>query len=182
MIPALLLDRDGVIIENRPNYVRSWADVEIYPQALKALAMIYHSPYKIVIVTNQSAVGRGMVSFAEVHHINNLLIQEITRAGGRIDGIYICPHTPQDNCTCRKPKPGLLRQAAHDLSLDLLHSIMIGDALSDLQAGDSAGIPRLALVATGRGKSQIPLLKYSTLQNYEIFDTLTDAVQTLILS
>ncbi|MEN4098361.1 MAG: HAD-IIIA family hydrolase, partial [Anaerolineaceae bacterium] len=119
VFPALFLDRDGVIIENRHDYVRSWADVDIYPQALNALAMIHHIPYKIIIVTNQSAVGRGMVNSAEVNHINNRLVEQITRAGGRIDGVYTCPHLPQDNCTCRKPKPGLIYQAAADLSLDL---------------------------------------------------------------
>lgn len=182
MYPALFLDRDGVIIENRHDYVRSWADVDIYPQALTALAMIHHIPYMIIIVTNQSAVGRGMVNSAEVNHINNRLVEQITRAGGRIDGVYICPHLPQDNCTCRKPKPGLIYQAAADLSLDLARSILIGDALSDLQAGESAGIPCLALVTTGRGKSQIQLLKYSVIQNLKIFDNLSDAVQKLLLS
>lgn len=182
VFPALFLDRDGVIIENRHDYVRSWADVDIYPQALNALAMIHHIPYKIIIVTNQSAVGRGMVNSAEVNHINNRLVEQITRAGGRIDGLYTCPHLPQDNCACRKPKPGLIYRATEDMSLDLARSILIGDALSDLQAGESAGIPCLALVTTGRGKSQIPLLKYSSLLNYQIFDTLSDAVHTLLLS
>jgi D-glycero-D-manno-heptose 1,7-bisphosphate phosphatase len=182
MYPALLLDRDGVIIENRSTYVRSWSDVEIFPQALHGLSLIKNSPYKIAIVTNQSAVGRGLVDLSEVHRINDRLIQAIQAAGGRIDGVFICPHTPQDNCDCRKPRPGLLLQAARELSLDLSHSIMIGDALTDLQAGAAAGIPTLALLLTGRGADQAAHLPTNQLSPYSIFDTLLDALKALVLS
>jgi D-glycero-D-manno-heptose 1,7-bisphosphate phosphatase len=180
MYPALFLDRDGVIIENRSNYVRSWNDVEIFPQALEALSCIYHSPYKIVIVTNQSAVGRGLVNIQEVHHINNRLMSEIQQAGGRVDGVFICPHAPQDNCDCRKPRPGLLLAASTSLSLDLQCSIMIGDAFSDLLAGSAAGIPRLALVKTGRGLEQLELPEASSLAHYSVFDNLLTALKVLI--
>ena len=112
MFPAIFLDRDGVIIENVPAYVRSWADVSIFPQAVQALVRLNHSPYKIVIVTNQAGIGKGLFSQAEAESINQRLIGEIERAGGRIDGVFMCPHTPNDGCDCRKPKPGLFMQAA----------------------------------------------------------------------
>jgi D-glycero-D-manno-heptose 1,7-bisphosphate phosphatase len=182
MVPALLLDRDGVIIENRSTYVRSWADVEIFPQALQALSFVKNSPYKIIIVTNQSAVGRGLVDLEEVNRINDRLIREINRAGGRIDGVFVCPHAPQDNCTCRKPQPGLLLEAARTMSLDLPRSIMIGDALSDLQAGKAAGISRLVLVKTGRGIEQASLLKASSLMQFCIYGDLFDALQALFMT
>jgi D-glycero-D-manno-heptose 1,7-bisphosphate phosphatase len=182
MYPALLLDRDGVIIENCSNYVRSWSDVEIFPQALRGLSLIKNSPYKIVIVTNQSAVGRGLVELSEVHRINDRLIRAIQIAGGRVDGVFICPHTPQDNCDCRKPRPGLVLQAARALTLDLSRSIMIGDAVTDLQAGAAAGITNLALVLTGRGADQAAHLPIGHLGSYSIFDTLSDALKTLIQS
>lgn len=180
MHPAIFLDRDGVIIENRASYVRSWTDVTIYPQALDALAMASSSPYKIVIVTNQSAVGRGIISREQAEDINTKLLKVIEQAGGRIDGVFMCPHDPQIECDCRKPQPGLLHQAANNLSLDLSRSVMIGDALSDLLAGQAAGIHQTILVRTGRGDSQSRLPETSYLKPYLIFETLADALAELI--
>lgn len=180
MYPAFFLDRDGVIIENRPSYVRSWADVAIYPQALDALARISASRYKIVIVTNQSMVGRGYVSLKTAWDINKRLVKVIEEAGGRIDRVFMCPHAPQEMCDCRKPKPGLLLQAQKTLSLDLSQSMMIGDALSDLHAGQAAGILQNILVRTGRGssQSQVPIPEY--LKPLQIYDTLADAIEKLV--
>ncbi len=115
MYPAIFLDRDGVIIENRPAYVRSWDDVEIYPFSLTSLARAAQAPYKFVIVTNQSAVGRGLLSEADLAQINRDLVNLIEGAGGRIDGVYVCPHAPEANCDCRKPRPGMITRAAAEL-------------------------------------------------------------------
>jgi D-glycero-D-manno-heptose 1,7-bisphosphate phosphatase len=153
--PAIFLDRDGVIIENRTEYVRSWGDVSFIPNVLAALASIRDVPYPIVIITNQSVVGRGMISLALAEEINDSIRNQIEAAGGRIDGIYMCPHTPEDHCLCRKPQPGLLLQAALELEIDLGHSMMIGDALTDLRAGHAAGVRELILVRTGLGANQI---------------------------
>lgn len=176
MYPAVFLDRDGVIIENRANYVRSWSDVSIYPQALTALAKLSHTPYKTIIVTNQSAVGRGLISLDEAQAINERLVQEISGAGGRIDRVYMCPHAPDAGCDCRKPKPGLLLRAQRELSLDMSRSLLIGDALSDLFAGDAACVPQVALVRTGRGATQAQLPAASSLGSLRIYDTLSSAV------
>ena len=177
MIPAIFLDRDGVIIENRPNYVRSWDDVFIYPQVLDALARASRSNYKIIIVTNQSVVGRGFISLEEAEMINRRLVNVIEEAGGRVDGVFMCPHHPDEWCACRKPKPGLLLKAAKSLSLDLSTSILIGDALSDLEAGKAAGISKLVLVRTGRGATQSSLIKINDLEeDVMVCDTLADAL------
>jgi len=178
--PALFLDRDGVIIENRANYVRSWDDVEIYPQALAVLARIRAIPYRIIVVTNQSAVGRGIISYSVAASINERLVEEIERANGRIDAVFMCPHAPEEACVCRKPEPGLLLQAAQALSIDLERSIMIGDALTDLEAGQAAGVGSLALVTTGRGAAQAQLPEMERLNQVAIFDTLADALAALI--
>ena len=180
MKPAIFLDRDGVIIENRLDYVRSWDDVEIYPQALGALVKISQSPYSIVIVTNQSAVGRGLIPLSTAQAINQGLVAEIERKGGRIDGVYMCPHTPWEGCDCRKPEPGLFLQAARDLSLDMSRSVMVGDALSDIIAARTAGIPRQALVQTGRGKEQAQLPEVASLQPLPMYETLTAALVDLL--
>jgi D-glycero-D-manno-heptose 1,7-bisphosphate phosphatase len=180
MQPALFLDRDGVIIENRENYVRSWEDVSFFPQALQALALASPTEFRIVIVTNQSAVGRGIISIDQALDINHKIVNEIERYGGRIDGIFMCPHAPQAGCDCRKPKPGLLFQAAEALSLDLQKSIMIGDALTDLAAGQAAGIPIRVLVMTGRGASQAQLPEVRDLEPFLTYRTLADALNRFI--
>jgi D-glycero-D-manno-heptose 1,7-bisphosphate phosphatase len=180
LYPAIFLDRDGVIIENRAQYVRSWEDVEIYPQALSALARIRDTPYKIIIVTNQSGVGRGLIPLETAATINDRLVQEIEKAQGRVDAILMCPHAPDENCACRKPKPGLLLQAAEQIPIDMSRSIMIGDALTDLEAGISAGISCVVLLRTGRGSKQAQLLDASRYYPLQIFDDLTAALATLI--
>lgn len=172
MHPALFLDRDGVIIENRDNYVRSWADVAIYPQALAALAWVSRFPVKIVIVTNQSAVGRGLVPLSTAQQINARLQEAIELAGGRIDGIYMCPHHPKDGCECRKPSPGMLLQAAEDLSLDLNRAALVGDALTDLLAAEAASVPVRVLVRTGRGRQQEQLPRAKALLPFWTHDSL----------
>lgn len=180
MQPAIFLDRDGVVIENRPGYVRCWADVAIYPQALAALAQVARESYKIVVVTNQSAVGRGLLSLAAAQEINERLARAIEAGGGRIDGIFMCPHAPEAACPCRKPRPGLLLGAAQALSLDLSRSILIGDALTDLAAGQAAGITRNVLVRTGRGLEQLQLPEVAGLRPFPVYDNLWDAVAALL--
>lgn len=182
MGPAIFLDRDGVIIENRDTYVRSWDDVYIYPQALQALAKFSKIPFHFVIVTNQSVVGRGIISKQDADAINIQLVKEIRLAGGRIDAVFMCPHAPSSDCSCRKPKPGLFYQAARALSLDLGNSIMVGDAFTDLIAAQVAGVGRLALVRTGRGNEQSKSIKAQFITPFSICDTLLDALYNLIES
>lgn len=182
MRPAVFLDRDGVINENRAAYVRSWADVVIYPQALAALARLKAAGWPVVIVTNQSMVGRGLVSRAAAEGINRQLVAAIANNGGQIDRVYMCPHAPEANCDCRKPQPGLLLQAAEELALDLKRSIMVGDALSDIGAARAAGVGWAALVRTGRGAVQAQLGEAAALGPLPVYDTLHAAVEALLSS
>ena len=182
MQPALFLDRDGVIIENRSNYVRNWTQVKILPKALLALAKVSTSSYKIVLITNQSGIGRGFIPLETALEINERLIEIIGQAGGRIDRVYMCPHKPSDRCNCRKPKPGMILQAARDLDLDLENSVLIGDALTDIQAGRSAGVGRVALVRTGRGAQQERSELIANMQPFPIYNNLASALQDLIQS
>jgi D-glycero-D-manno-heptose 1,7-bisphosphate phosphatase len=152
---AVFLDRDGVLIENRADYVRDWSHVTLLPWTVDALQGFHQEGLKIIVVTNQSAVGRGLISFETAQEINSRLTKDIMESGGWIDAVYMCPHQPQDRCTCRKPQPGLLLQAARELSLDLQSSWMVGDAWSDLLAGQSAGLQGTIMVRSGRGASQL---------------------------
>lgn len=179
MKAAIFLDRDGVIIANRPNYVRTWNEVEFFPRAVTALARIRSLPHAVVIVTNQSGIGRGLIPADVAAEINARLVAHIETAGGRIDGVFMCPHTPWANCNCRKPRPGLIYQAAEALNLDLSASLFIGDALTDLEAGEAAGLPRNILVRTGRGAKQEQAQKNRGLAPFPVFDDLLVAVETL---
>ncbi len=179
MQPAIFLDRDGVIIENCTDYVRSWNDVLLYDHSLPALEKISHSPYKIVIVTNQSAVGRGILPLRTAQDINHKLVKVVKNAGGRIDGVFMCPHAPEDQCACRKPKPGLLFKAAQALAIDLSRSIMIGDATTDLLAGQAAGVMTRILLMSGRGREQYSIASSMHLEPFLVYETLADAVQNL---
>lgn len=177
--PAIFLDRDGVIVENRSEYIRSWADVKVFPRALEALATLSVSPYRIIIVTNQSAVGRGHITTETAEAINNRLLDVIREAGGRIDGLYMCPHAPEAGCSCRKPLPGLLLSAAEDHDLNLEKSIMIGDALTDVQAGQAAGVRLCIMLRTGRGREQECLPEVASLPSFLVFDDLLKALDSL---
>jgi D-glycero-D-manno-heptose 1,7-bisphosphate phosphatase len=179
MLPGIFLDRDGVIIEHRPGYVLSWSEVVFFPQALVALARIHDRSARIVIITNQSAIGRGLLDSTVAAEINHRIEREINKAGGRIDGVFVCPHHPRDNCPCRKPRPGLILQAAQNLEIDLARSVLIGDNLSDLQAGRAAGIPRLALVRTGLGNQQLLQPIPDELNDISIFADLAEVLQCL---
>lgn len=154
---AIFLDRDGVLIENRPDYVKSWDEVEIFPHTFEAMRKLAQTGRPIVMVTNQSCVGRGIVTAAWVEEVHRRLLAEITANGGRIDAVYFCPHHPQDPCECRKPLPGMLKQAAQELSLDLGASFMVGDAVSDVETARAVGTLGI-LVRTGRGEEQVSLL------------------------
>lgn len=179
MFRAVFLDRDGVLIENRSDYVRDWSHVTILPRVMDALSGFHKVGFKIVIVTNQSAVGRGLISMGTAQEINERLIHTIKESGGWVDAFYMCPHTPQDHCNCRKPLPGMLLQAAQEWSLDLRSSWMVGDAWSDLLAGQTAGLEGTILVKTGRGSSQLLETQPAEIQPYLIADDLFSAYRSI---
>ena len=179
MYPAIFLDRDGVLIENRSDYVRDWSQVKIIPEAIHALSLATARNYKIVIVTNQSAVGRGLVLPENAEEINRRLVNLIHHHGGQVDGVYMCTHKPDDDCFCRKPRPGLLLQAARELSLDLQRSWMIGDAWSDVQAGQRANVRHTILLKTGRGPAQLLQPCPEEITSHLVFDNLPLAFEAI---
>jgi D-glycero-D-manno-heptose 1,7-bisphosphate phosphatase len=178
MRAAVFLDRDGVIIENRPDHVKFWSDVQFLDGSLAALKRLAASPWAIVIVSNQAVVGRGLLDEEVAWQLQRQIVAEIAVGGGRIDASYLCPHHPQLGCVCRKPAPGMLLQAARELDLDLSRSWLIGDALSDLQAARAAGV-RGILVRTGRGAEQQRLLPEPT-KPWPVVADLAAAVETIL--
>jgi D-glycero-D-manno-heptose 1,7-bisphosphate phosphatase len=136
-------------------------------------------PYKIILVTNQSGVGRGMIPRDVADGINARLIAEIEQASGRIDAVYLCPHAPQDKCACRKPRAGMLLQAAQEHDIDLSQSVMIGDALTDIAAGRAAGVKQAVLLHTGRGRAQLALPESADMQPIVAYTDLAAALNAL---
>ena len=181
MFPAIFLDRDGVVIENRADYVREWSHVTILPNAIDALSGFHLEGFKVIIVTNQSAVGRGMLTLQDAQRINERLVKTIKELGGWVDGVFMCPHKPEDNCVCRKPQPGLLLQAARESSIDLGTSWMVGDAWTDLLAGQAAGVAGTIMVRTGRGASQLDQTQPNEIRPFVICDDIFDAFNHITL-
>ena len=141
--PAVLLDRDGVLNKKPPvaHYIRTWAEWEWLPGAKEALTLLNQAGYRVILISNQSGIARGEMTDAELEDIHRRMRAEVQASGGEISAIYYCPHGWDDDCLCRKPKPGMLHQAQRDFHLDLTRTFFIGDDERDGQAGEAAGCP-----------------------------------------
>jgi D-glycero-D-manno-heptose 1,7-bisphosphate phosphatase len=151
---TVFLDRDGVINVNRPEHVTRWEEFHFLPGALRGLQLLNRGGWRVIVVTNQAVINREIVSQATVEEINQHMVEEIRKQGGRIDSVLVCPHRPDEGCSCRKPRPGLLHQAAERWGLELEQSFLVGDALTDIEAGLAVGCECL-LVQTGRGRQEL---------------------------
>ncbi len=154
----MFLDRDGVINVNRHDHVKSWGEFEFLPGVAAAICRLSVEGCRVFVFSNQAIVGRGTVSVADVDRINELMTGALSRHGAHIEAVAYCPHRPEESCSCRKPEPGLLLGLAAEFGVNLNRSVVIGDALSDIRAGQSAGC-RTILVQTGRGKEQLELAR-----------------------
>jgi len=176
---AVFLDRDGVINQNRADHVKCWAEFEFLPGAVEAVVRLSQSGIRVFVVTNQAIVNRGMVSRETVDNINRRMMREIAARGGRIEAVAYCPHRPEEKCYCRKPQPGLLLQLAGGHRVHLPQSVLIGDALSDLQAGVAVGC-RTVLVLTGRGHDQLAQAQAARVDGLAVAPDLGAAVEMLL--
>lgn len=156
-VPAVFLDRDGVLNEEM-SYITSPEQLKIYSFAVEAVQRLKKGGWKCIVVSNQSAVAKGMISEDTLQLINQKVFEELS-----VDGIYYCPHYPPENkavlpyrvhCTCRKPAPGLILRAAEEHNIDLEQSFMIGDRATDILAGQNAGL-KTVLVCTGYGPQRL---------------------------
>lgn len=147
---VVILDRDGVINHDSPNYIKSAKEWRPIVGSLEAIARLAHAEYRVFVVSNQSGIGRHLFDYEDLFSIHDKMIRMVYELGGRIDGIFFCPHTPQDNCDCRKPKPGLLEQIGQRLQIDTSGLPFIGDSSSDLYAALAVGAQPM-LVRTGNG-------------------------------
>lgn len=149
-ICTVLLDRDGVINRNRPDYVKTWSEFQFLPGARAAIAHLTRAGYRIFVVTNQACVGKGLLSEAALGAMHRRMVHEIGQAGGRVEAVLSCTHRAEDRCACRKPAPGLLSQARDLHSVDLARAIFVGDSANDMRAAAAIGMPAM-LVCSGLG-------------------------------
>lgn len=176
---AVFLDRDGVINQNRVDHVKSWEEFVFLPGVFAPLRLLAQTSHPIVVISNQAVIGRGLTSQASVEQINLQMSAEIAGRGGRVDGVYYCPHRPEDNCDCRKPRPGMLLRAAREMALDLSRSFLVGDAVSDIEAALAVGCSPI-FVLTGRGQQQYPLLQQRGLDHIAVVRDLAAAVAIIL--
>lgn len=176
----VILDRDGVINQDSPNYIRAASDWQPIAGSLEAMARLTQSGYRVVIASNQSGIGRGLFSYDALFATNDKLTRYLSALGGRVDGIFFCPHSPDQGCACRKPLPGMLLEIARRLQTKLTQVPFIGDSLKDIQAGLAAGASPI-LVRTGVGL-QTEKTRDPALVEIPVYDDLAAAVTKLLSS
>ena len=142
----IFLDRDGVINEDRPDYVKSWEEFSFIPGAIEAIKALTEAKYEVVIVTNQAGIGKGVVSKITVEEMHRRMVGEIEEGGGKILAVYVCPHRPEDGCKCRKPKTALFKDAIKKFKITLKQSFLVGDTLRDIEAGKKIGCPTILIL------------------------------------
>ena len=176
---AVFLDRDGVINENRDDYVKVWDEFQFLDGALAALARLACADFHIVVVSNQSAIGRALTPRERVEEIHHRMLAQIESSGGRVDRVLYCPHRAEEGCPCRKPSPGMLLQAHEELGVNLAQSYFVGDAAEDVAAAYAVGCTPI-IVRTGRGEATIIKLGESGLKQPVIVHDLRAAVEWIL--
>lgn len=184
MTKLIVLDRDGVINEDSDEYIKSPEEYIPVPGSLEAIAQLNKSGYTVVVASNQSGLARGYFSEETLAQMHDKLTTLLAEKGGKIDGIYYCPHAPDDDCDCRKPKPGLLRRILNDYPVDPGKVILIGDSLKDLQVARVVNMIPM-LVRTGKGSKTEMNLKNDRqiaeqFADVKVFDNLQQAVDEIL--
>ncbi len=154
---AVFLDRDGTICEEI-NYLSRAEDLRLFSYAATAIKLLNENNFSVILITNQSGIARKFFDENDLREIHKKLESELAKSGAKLDAIYYCPHHSADNCDCRKPKTGLIKQALKDFEIDLKKSWMIGDKAIDVQTGFKAGT-KTALVLTGYGQKEVERLE-----------------------
>jgi D-glycero-D-manno-heptose 1,7-bisphosphate phosphatase len=155
---AAFLDRDGVINVKAPEgqYVTRWEEVRFLPGVAAAISRLNKSGFRVIVISNQRCVAKGLVTSAEVEALHRKICKELADLGAVIDAVYFCPHDTEPPCDCRKPAPGMLLQAAKDHQIDLGASWMIGDSVADVAAGKNAGCKTVLLSRTAKSSAGAP--------------------------
>ncbi len=175
----IILDRDGVINYDSPDYIKSAEEWLPINSSIHAIARLHQAGYTVAVATNQSGVGRGYFSHEILTAIHQKMLNTVKAAGGHIDKITLCPHTPDARCTCRKPQPGLLQEISKHYECSLDHIAFVGDSLKDIQAAQRAGCQPI-LVKTGNGLKTLQQLEPN--DEIQVYEDLADYVEKMLSS
>jgi D-glycero-D-manno-heptose 1,7-bisphosphate phosphatase len=148
---VVFLDRDGVINQDSSDYIKCWEEFIFLPNSMEALKILTRNGCTLIVITNQSIIHRKWVLPEVLADMHRRLKSTVASHGGRITDIFFCPHTPEQGCSCRKPKPGLIRQACEKYAIDISDAVMVGDSAKDILCGKAAGCGKTILVRTGNG-------------------------------
>lgn len=175
-VRLVILDRDGVINEDREDFVRCSADWVPIEGSLRAIERLNRRGILVAIATNQSGLARGMFALSDLDAIHQTLARELSELGGHVDGIFVCPHGPSEGCDCRKPRPGLLLQAGRTLGVRAEDTVFVGDRDTDLRAAEAASVQPI-LVRTGHGKS---VVERAASRGIVVADDLASAIEGIL--
>lgn len=183
MAQAVFLDRDGVITQEPPHYTHKLSQLELIPKSADAIRLLNENGFVVIVASNQSGIGRGYYREEDAILFNPAMKENLAKDSTYIDAIYYCPHHPEAeieryrvDCNCRKPKPGMLLRAKEEMNIDLKQSFIVGDKLTDIEAGERAGC-RTILVRTGHGVEE---LKSNQIECDYIADDLYDAAEHIL--
>src|SRR5260221_966672 len=173
----VILDRDGVINQDSDQFIKTTTEWKPIPGSLEAIAKLNHAGYHVVVASNQSGIGRGLLDMGALNAINDKMYRVLAQVGGRIDALFYCPHAAEANCDCRKPKPGMFIDIAQRFNVDLAGVPSVGDSLRDLQAAATAGgQPRPVLAGQGAKTKAAGGLPEGT----PVFADLAEAVRHIV--
>jgi len=173
----IILDRDGVINFDSPHYIKSPEEWNPIPGSLEAIAALNRAGYHVLVATNQSGIARQYYDLDTLAHIHEKLMRELASVGGYVDEIFFCPHHPDEHCSCRKPKPGMLYRMRDQYRFDLKETYLIGDSVADMELCFTTGCKPI-LVLTGNGKETLE--KYAHTHKIPAFENLAAAAKSII--
>jgi D-glycero-D-manno-heptose 1,7-bisphosphate phosphatase len=173
----IILDRDGVINQDSDAFIKSPDEWKPLAGSLEAIAKLNHSGYRVIVCSNQSGIGRGLLDMAALNAINDKMYRALAQLGGRIDALFYCPHPAEAGCACRKPKPGMFEDIAQRFNTDLAGVPSVGDSLRDLQASAVVGCQPI-LVLSGKGRKT--LTAGGLPENTQVYEDLAAAVHAIV--
>lgn len=177
---TVFLDRDGVINQDSPLYIKSPDEFIFIPGSTDAIKCLSQNGFDVMVITNQSVIGRKMIPQATLDAIFEKMNHGIEEIGGKIKDIFFCPHAPEDGCDCRKPKPGMIENAHKKYGMDLSTAFVVGDSPKDIECAMAAGVGHTALVKTGNGiKAQTRLAEKGVYPDH-VGDNLLDVARWII--
>ncbi len=175
----IILDRDGVINQDSDDYIKSVEEWQPVPGSLEAIARLSQAGYVVAVATNQSGIGRKLLDEYQLAGIHQTLCDQVEALGGQVDGIFFCPHLPNDGCACRKPGVGLLTQIEEEFGMTVRGVPFVGDSITDIQAAREAGcIP--VLVRSGKGERTLLAASDEALKEVAVYDDLASYVDELL--